>query len=498
MNLSNPCYDVGMTPEELSWDCVTQSMLEALISTLRLPDSSSATSPYQLYDPVTGAATTPNVNHLKSASTLPQGASLGARPELENTLADHPADRHHQLQQHQQEDPDSKAKPLPSTTAASGAGEEAAGGGARKLSMCSSMFQAPLNDTKSSNLVPLFGPGVVCEASAVASVSTESTSIPNLTLTPVTEEVWSLRRYIIPLAFISNQDSGKEIESLSPKSTSTRVCIASDVKRNNVPCSTLFSSIMTSPFLNPAIDDLTHSTDTGAWMYASSSNTNNNTNRRPSGGLHTEWSVGAMIAAFTQRLRILVNLYLRAHPIVISIPRPLWPSLHTTIVTYISNSEPSKVASRPLTVMSNYHGGRLPKVSSFNDDLGNIPASDASGTTAPDTDLKIRSGSAYSSGTFNPNDVSASSGGSKRLGGGDTKLTTSAIATATSSFPAVNHLPPSSSSPPSSQRAGTLRFIAEQASIGRALPVSYTHLRAHETPEHLVCRLLLEKKKKKI
>src|SRR5678816_1799141 len=29
----------------------------------------------------------------------------------------------------------------------------------------------------------------------------------------------------------------------------------------------------------------------------------------------------------------------------------------------------------------------------------------------------------------------------------------------------------------------------------RMMPVSYTHLRAHETPEHLVCRLLLEKKK---
>ena len=28
-------------------------------------------------------------------------------------------------------------------------------------------------------------------------------------------------------------------------------------------------------------------------------------------------------------------------------------------------------------------------------------------------------------------------------------------------------------------------------------PVSYTHLRAHETPEHLVCRLMHEKKKKK-
>eukprot|EP00658_Telonema_sp_P-2_P017697 TRINITY_DN16898_c0_g1_i1.p1 TRINITY_DN16898_c0_g1~~TRINITY_DN16898_c0_g1_i1.p1 ORF type:complete len:115 (+),score=30.76 TRINITY_DN16898_c0_g1_i1:66-410(+) len=27
------------------------------------------------------------------------------------------------------------------------------------------------------------------------------------------------------------------------------------------------------------------------------------------------------------------------------------------------------------------------------------------------------------------------------------------------------------------------------------MTVSYTHLRAHETPEHLVCRLLLEKKK---
>src|SRR5678815_6190200 len=26
-----------------------------------------------------------------------------------------------------------------------------------------------------------------------------------------------------------------------------------------------------------------------------------------------------------------------------------------------------------------------------------------------------------------------------------------------------------------------------------AVAVSYTHLRAHETPEHLVCRLLLEK-----
>ena len=34
--------------------------------------------------------------------------------------------------------------------------------------------------------------------------------------------------------------------------------------------------------------------------------------------------------------------------------------------------------------------------------------------------------------------------------------------------------------------------VEESTSV---VPVSYTHLRAHETPEHLVCRLLLEKKK---
>ena len=33
--------------------------------------------------------------------------------------------------------------------------------------------------------------------------------------------------------------------------------------------------------------------------------------------------------------------------------------------------------------------------------------------------------------------------------------------------------------------------------FARTAPVSYTHLRAHETDSYLVCRLLLEKKKKK-
>src|SRR5678816_2741419 len=36
---------------------------------------------------------------------------------------------------------------------------------------------------------------------------------------------------------------------------------------------------------------------------------------------------------------------------------------------------------------------------------------------------------------------------------------------------------------------GYTDFVGEMISA----PVSYTHLRAHETPEHLVCRLLLEK-----
>src|SRR5674536_380169 len=43
---------------------------------------------------------------------------------------------------------------------------------------------------------------------------------------------------------------------------------------------------------------------------------------------------------------------------------------------------------------------------------------------------------------------------------------------------------------------GLAAFDALLADAHRLGPVSYTHLRAHETPEHLVCRLLLEKKKK--
>src|SRR5665648_1226557 len=41
-------------------------------------------------------------------------------------------------------------------------------------------------------------------------------------------------------------------------------------------------------------------------------------------------------------------------------------------------------------------------------------------------------------------------------------------------------------------------FVDNEYFFKRPEPVSYTHLRAHETRHDLVCRLLLEKKKKKI
>ena len=48
---------------------------------------------------------------------------------------------------------------------------------------------------------------------------------------------------------------------------------------------------------------------------------------------------------------------------------------------------------------------------------------------------------------------------------------------------------------PKSVNHGDVYFMVSSWKSGSAKAVSYTHLRAHETPEHLVCRLLLEKKK---
>src|SRR5678815_5172767 len=48
-------------------------------------------------------------------------------------------------------------------------------------------------------------------------------------------------------------------------------------------------------------------------------------------------------------------------------------------------------------------------------------------------------------------------------------------------------------SPPGKVHAGSAKFFDQDLmKMSRdEIPVSYTHLRAHETPEHLVCRLLL-------
>ena len=42
-----------------------------------------------------------------------------------------------------------------------------------------------------------------------------------------------------------------------------------------------------------------------------------------------------------------------------------------------------------------------------------------------------------------------------------------------------------------------LKTMYDEHVFGALKAVSYTHLRAHETGRNLVCRLLLEKKKKK-
>ena len=44
------------------------------------------------------------------------------------------------------------------------------------------------------------------------------------------------------------------------------------------------------------------------------------------------------------------------------------------------------------------------------------------------------------------------------------------------------------------EKIKTNKSIDNQTEIQKICPVSYTHLRAHETKANLVCRLLLEKK----
>src|SRR5674536_394013 len=72
------------------------------------------------------------------------------------------------------------------------------------------------------------------------------------------------------------------------------------------------------------------------------------------------------------------------------------------------------------------------------------------------------------------------------------------------SFPSlgISLLKGGSTTPLERERASLLNGLRYRGISERVVyaigAVSYTHLRAHETPEHLVCRLLLEKKKQYI
>ena len=78
-------------------------------------------------------------------------------------------------------------------------------------------------------------------------------------------------------------------------------------------------------------------------------------------------------------------------------------------------------------------------------------------------------------------------------------VTASAMAFAHGSNDVANAIGPMSAiiSVASEGAIGAKSAVSPWVLLIGGIAVSYTHLRAHETPEHLVCRLLLEKKKKK-
>ena len=63
----------------------------------------------------------------------------------------------------------------------------------------------------------------------------------------------------------------------------------------------------------------------------------------------------------------------------------------------------------------------------------------------------------------------------------------------------INHLNMGGKNPKGEEINVTSRYFTRNGKpwIGVMGAVSYTHLRAHETDSYLVCRLLLEKKKKR-
>src|SRR5665213_1401968 len=87
----------------------------------------------------------------------------------------------------------------------------------------------------------------------------------------------------------------------------------------------------------------------------------------------------------------------------------------------------------------------------------------------------------------------------KGLFAGGRHLTAFVMRVSRSTSPSLTATDVAALARPSSKRVSYSRIPAKSPVNGRPVrfaPVSYTHLRAHETGRNLVCRLLLEKKKK--
>src|SRR5262249_57570722 len=72
--------------------------------------------------------------------------------------------------------------------------------------------------------------------------------------------------------------------------------------------------------------------------------------------------------------------------------------------------------------------------------------------------------------------------------GGSLRPVSASVSSSSAASEVYKRQPPACGRPSTAWPAGS----ATPAWCRTTSPVSYTHLRAHETPEHLVCRLLLD------
>src|SRR5678816_3996225 len=105
--------------------------------------------------------------------------------------------------------------------------------------------------------------------------------------------------------------------------------------------------------------------------------------------------------------------------------------------------------------------------------------------------------SAFSTATEGADLLSASTAAGYTIGGWLLAGNVPTTLTPRSANASVLYTMPSGASPRATSTKAALTFSARATCASTLVhtPVPYTHLRAHETPEHLVCRLLLAKKK---